>query len=85
MVSLITILFIVGAATAQEKRDPLLWPFSKTSIWNMPIHNSANYVYATIGDAGAYGMTKDEDHIVFYNSANPLTCVYEMSGSWGGA
>jgi uncharacterized protein YjdB len=73
---------LIGSAHAQ--RDPLKWPFSKTAIWNMPLHNSANYVHATIGAAGAYGMTTDEDHIVFYNSANPLKSVYEMSGSWGG-
>jgi hypothetical protein len=82
--SILIILLLTGAATAQEKRDPLKWPFSKTSIWNMPLHDSANYIHAEIGVAGNYGMTKDEDHIVFYNPANPLKNVYEMSGSWGG-
>src|SRR6267143_4814104 len=39
------------APDATVIRDPLLWPFAKNSIWNLPIGASANYVWANIRHA----------------------------------
>jgi len=37
-------------------RDPIFWPFAADSIWNMPIHNDAEYVDAQIGMPMAAGV-----------------------------
>jgi hypothetical protein len=36
-------LAVAGRASAQQVRDPFLWPFSQNSIWNQPIGDGANY------------------------------------------
>jgi lysophospholipase L1-like esterase len=56
------VLIGVIPATQAQNRDPLKWPFSKTSIWNMPIHNNATYVPAAIQPANNFEA--DEDIIV---------------------
>lgn len=61
-----------------KNRDALKWPFSKTSIWNMPLHNNAVYKPANIGAATAWGMTEDQDVIIMTPSA-ALIPVYENS------
>src|SRR2546426_268400 len=40
-------------------RDPLLWPFSRDSIWNLPIGASALYVPASIQQPTQRGVTND--------------------------
>ena len=37
--------------TEPTSRDPWLWPFAQTSIWNMPIGSGAQYVPAKLGRA----------------------------------
>jgi len=66
-------------AQEQELRDPLKWPFSKTSIWNMPIHNDAVLVPANIQakKAWAIGPTEDEDVIILTPDA-PLIDMYKQ-------
>jgi len=65
----------------EETRDPLKWPFSQTSIWNMPIGSDAKYVHAHIEKAMAAGMTIDEDYIVMMPDA-PLMDIAQNFAGW---
>src|SRR5947209_4579932 len=64
-------------------RDPLLWPFSRDSIWNLPIGASAVYVPANIRQATQRGMTTDPDVIILTPNAT-MTAVYYNSDGWSG-
>lgn len=66
-----------------KSRDPLLWPFASTSIWNMPIGDGAVYVPANIQPATAAGMTVDEDILILTPDA-PLVPVYLNTADWTG-
>lgn len=68
-------------ANPEETRDPLKWPFSQTSIWNMPIGSDAKYVHARIEKAMAAGMTIDEDYIVMMPDA-PLLDIAQNFAGW---
>ncbi len=68
-------------ANTQEARDPLKWPFSQTSIWNMPVGADAKYVHAKIEKAMAAGMTIDEDYIVMMPDA-PLMDIARNFAGW---
>ena len=61
------------------QRDPLKWPFAKTSIWNMPLHNNALYRPGNIGAAVSWGMTEDED-VIIMTPSSPLINV--RTNSW---
>jgi lysophospholipase L1-like esterase len=63
-----------------QNRDPLKWPFDKTSIWNMPIHHNAVYVPAGIGPV-TQGTLVDEDYIVLTPNA-PAVNIYENNAGW---
>jgi hypothetical protein len=56
------VLFImIFCSSAKAQRDPLKWPFEKTSIWNMPIHNDAVLVpaeYPCRNEAGDLALLK---------------------------
>ncbi len=62
-------------------RNPYQWPFSQTSIWNMPIGSNAVYVHARLEKATQYGMTLDEDYIVL-SPAAPMVEIYENYAGW---
>src|SRR3989454_488521 len=64
-------------------RDPLLWPFSRDSIWNLPIGASAVYVPASIQQPTQRGMTTDPDVIILTPNAT-MTAVYYNSDGWSG-
>src|SRR5213594_1053876 len=64
-------------------RDPLQWPFSRDSIWNLPIGASAVYVPANIQQATQRGMTTDPDVIILTPNAT-MTDVYYNSDGWSG-
>src|SRR6059036_1167256 len=64
-------------------RDPLFWPFSRDSIWNLPIGASAVYVPANIQQATQRGMTTDPDVIILTPNAT-MTAVYYNSDGWSG-
>jgi len=66
---------------ASLNRNPLKWPFSETSIWNMPVGSNAKYVHAHIEKALQAGMTIDEDYIVMSPDA-PLIGIYENYAGW---
>lgn len=64
-----------------NERDALKWPFSQTSIWNMPIGSNARYVHAHIERAMTAGMTVDEDYIVMTPS-EPLMDIARNFAGW---
>ncbi|MFZ6875756.1 hypothetical protein ACO0LF_27120 [Undibacterium sp. Di27W] len=74
----------------QTSRDPLKWPFSSDSIWNMPIGRNAIYSHANL--PAVFGRTADEtfyffisgndDDYLFLNPGAPLTNVYINTAAW---
>ncbi len=64
-------------------RSALAWPFSRNSIWNLPIGAGAVYVPAGIKKPTDYGMTTDVDVLVLTPGA-PVTPVYYNGDAWGG-
>lgn len=71
----------ISYTDAQESRDPFLWPFSDTSIWNMPIGSDAVYVDAKIEMASKAGMTVDED-ILFLDPGAEMQEIYYSPAGW---
>lgn len=74
-------LTIFFSTSHYAQRDPYLLPFSRTSIWNMPIHHDAVYKNAGIGVPAQAGMTADEDYLILTPDA-PLTPVYTNNAAW---
>ncbi len=60
-------------AAAPVTRDPLQWPFARTSIWNTPIGRKARYVPAMIRSTG-FGV--DVDWFVVTKATDPAVPVY---------
>jgi hypothetical protein len=55
-----------------QTRDPLRWPFARTSIWNTPIGTEARYVPARIRSL-AFGV--DVDWFVVTRTSDPAVAV----------
>ena len=68
---------------AAAGRDPNLWPFSRDSVWNLPLGANAVYVPANIAKPTAWGMTTDPD-VLILTPSEPVTPVYYNSDAWGG-
>jgi len=71
----------VGTLTVSA-RDALTWPFSRDSIWNLPIGANANYVWAGIRPATSMSYFTDADILVLKPTA-PATTVYTNYDDWG--
>jgi hypothetical protein len=76
------------APSTSETRDPLKWPFSSNSIWNMPIGSSAQYVAANLnptpgGDVWA-PVPQVDDEIIILKPTAPLTNVNYSDAAWTG-
>jgi len=69
----------MSPALQAQKRDPLKWPFAKTSIWNVPIHNNAVYAPAQIQEASNF--VPDED-VVIFKPSSPLLPVETNYAGW---
>lgn len=74
-----------GAAKTQADalpgtRDLAVWPFSSSSIWNMPIGSSARYRALNMSAPGV-GYAVDEAFVTLSRSA-PLVPVVERSYWW---
>ena len=80
---------LTTACTDREPgRDPLSWPFASTSIWNMPIGTSADYVSADLpdvpgGDEWSPMPGLDAEHLILDPDA-PLTKLYYNGVGWEG-
>ncbi len=84
--ALISAILSCPAGAASPERDPMQWPFSSTSIWNMPIGSRAIYVHANLpaipgNEAWALMPQLDEDIIVLTPDA-PLTPVHVSDAGW---
>ncbi len=69
-----------GFARYEGTRDPWLWPFSETSIWNMPIGSGAALQPANIKASQFLGI--DEEYIVKVPAGSP-TVEVKAPSSWG--
>ncbi len=65
-----------------DGRDPLKQPFAATSIWNMPIGDKAEYIYASLIVPSHAMLTIDEDYI-FMTPDAPEVDLYHSDGLWG--
>jgi hypothetical protein len=74
-----TALPVVPPPVAIADRNKFLWPFSKTSIWNMPIGSNAIYVDTDFGNVGL--VYADAEYIYQSGAADPLQKVY-LIGGW---
>lgn len=80
MVVLLLCLLCSGKVLGQ--RDPLKWPFEKTSIWNLPLHHDAVYVPAGVQDAVNFEV--DED-IIIMTPNEPMMNVQTNYTGWDAA
>ncbi len=69
-----------GATKYSGTRDPWLWPFAATSIWNMPIGSGAKLQKANFNDE--YWIGVDTEYMIKTKSSDPIVNVYSPS-SWG--
>ena len=51
-------------------RDPWLWPFSRDSIWNMPIGSDAEYVSANLQPSYFFGV--DHERHIKLKASDPI-------------
>jgi hypothetical protein len=70
---------VTAGAQPQTSRDPWLWPFASTSIWNMPIGSGAKYVPAGLKAAPHIGL--DEEWMIITKASDPIQPIYAPS-SW---
>src|SRR5207249_8107502 len=74
---------VSSASASAAGRVATLWPFSRDSIWNLPIGANAVYVPGNIKKPTAYGMTTDVDVLILTPNA-PVTKVWENRDAWSG-
>jgi len=65
-------------------RDPFQQPFASTSIWNMPIGESATYVPAKIQATTGTTLETDDDVLVLMPTA-PDTQIFTNTADWNPA
>lgn len=75
-----------AADTFPKTRNVYKWPFSKTSIWNMPIGSNAKYVPSDLQTTSAWynRVTIDEENIG-QNPDDPLKILTVTGGSKEGS
>lgn len=61
----------------EDLRNPILWPFSSTSIWNQPIGDSAEYVPANLEPAK---LTADTDHFFVLRPDDTQQDLFRIGG-----
>ncbi|MEL6816332.1 MAG: calcium-binding protein [Cyanobacteria bacterium J06598_3] len=71
---------LLNRASFPTARDPLKWPFSPDSIWNMPIGSNAQYVDARLERAQQASV--DVDYFYVLDAGDPLQPVF-APGNWG--
>ena len=80
---------LIGCVSkVHAQRDPFLWPFTSTSIWNMPIGSDAVYQpagfkkvtdFANVPPYNRGGIAVDDEPIIVSKSSDPLRTVYNIS------
>lgn len=82
LIALASVLMLTATSTSSAlSRDPLKWPFSPDSIWNLPIGAGAVYLPAGIAHATAMSSFVDTDILVMTPTA-PLTSVFTNYDDW---
>ena len=74
---------VSAAGVITAGRVATLWPFSRDSIWNLPIGANAVYVPTNIAPVTGAGMTTDPD-VLILTPSEPITPVYYNSDAWSG-
>ncbi len=72
---------VVVYKDAPITRDPTLWPFASTSIWNMPVGSGAVLVPANI--KAVDGFWSGLNHILTVTQDDPVRTVYNPNGNNG--
>ena len=65
-------------------RSMLTWPFSRSSIWNLPIGQNAVYVAANLNISSNTYIEADPD-VLLLDNTQPTTDYYYSSAGWSGA
>ncbi len=73
-----------SSTSMSSVRDPRLWPFASTSIWNMPIGGEAQLVPAHIAASAQIGNFAEEEVIVLEPHA-PMVDLLESDADWNPA
>ncbi|MBD3418796.1 MAG: hypothetical protein GF398_01635 [Chitinivibrionales bacterium] len=73
-------LVIFAITSAFPQRDPWFWPFAVNSIWNLAIHQNAQYIAADIAPHARYSV--DVNYLLKEDSGDPQVNVYKNT-SWG--
>lgn len=71
---------VEGQHETVELRDPYKWPFSKKSIWNIPIGSNAVYVDAELPAVTEYCPQADEDVIILTPHEKPFPVFFSDAG-----
>lgn len=89
------LLLLTSSYAAAQTRDPFLWPFANTSIWNMPIGSNAVYVPANLPPIPSSSDPNNPDYwwpvpwvdwdIIVLTPSAPVTDIYHSSAAWSGA
>jgi hypothetical protein len=64
---------------SKQPRNPWLWPFASTSIWNMPLGSNAKYVPANLPKQGHVAF--DQEYFFVIQEDDPEYPIY-TPGSW---
>jgi uncharacterized protein YjdB len=81
-------IFTGFAQTFPTSRDPFLWPFTQTSIWNMPIGSAAVYEPAGLLPVTDFpnqapywrgGIAVDDEPIIIASATDPIVSVYNTT------
>ncbi len=68
---------------SKHSRNPLLQPFTTTSIWNRPIGSDEQYIPANLIPASLYTLRSDQ-HVIVMTPTEPLTPIdYNTAGPLG--
>ncbi len=75
-----------STSTPQTTRDKYQWPFSRFSIWNMPIGDKAQYIPADI-DLGrdGYNYFAGELERIYLDPQAAVEAVYQNNDGWSGS
>ncbi len=95
--SAIALLFLSAAGNVvAQARDPVVWPFASTSMWNMPIGSNANYVAInmpipedpgfppSIPPTNWAPMPGIHDEYIVMAPTAPMTDIYYSNVGWSG-
>ncbi len=81
MLLLVLVSGLNEVVNAQSIRDPYVWPYDQSSIWNMPIGDNARYVPQPIDHTHVDGIQADMDIIIMKPNAADME-IYGTRFRW---